>query len=394
MRRILFPVGLIGVGLVMALFVSEIAFRAAGRFVCVPSTDGGLYQLDNTLGWKHRPGVTRTYRGCLAREFEFEIEVTTNEEGLRDTPTPLKPQSQRRRILVLGDSITEAVQVELEETFVQQLEQRLSQAGSPVDVINTGVAGYATDNQLIYYQTQGRDYEVDEVLLVLNYNDIQENLPQLYLAEWSFFQRNPKPAYRLEADGSLKPLWLDREASTDAPKETTQKESSSVAQWLTRNFYLLRMLDRQLHRPVKEASADPPPPSVTAGIFIKPSTLLWHQAWKTTEALVAKLQAEVVADGRRFRVAIFPPRGAVTDTGWYRERALVDADPAAEWNWLAYETRAAQMLERLKIETIPLGAALREAKKDDAPLFFALDVHMTAAGHRVVADTLAKALKQ
>jgi hypothetical protein len=387
MRRVLFPLALVGIILAGALLGSEGLFRMVRLVTCVPSLGGDLYRPDDTLGWAHRPGADVTLRGCNGRDQEFYAHVEINAEGLRDVPTPLKAAGSRRRILVLGDSITEAVQVDFEQTFVELLERKLTTTERPVDVINAAVAGYGTDNSLVYYETMGRNYDVDEVLLVLNYNDIAENLPMLYEAGWDMMQRNPKPAFFLEPDDSLRRVWLKAEGIPESV------EVSPLRLWLLRNFYALRTLDRYRRGELRLGSEEKKfRPAPVTGIFVKPSTAVWARAWRLSHHLLAELDRQVQKDGRKFRVAIFPARGAVTDKGWYRERAVVERLQGHKWNWLAYEEKAALILKHIGIETIALGPALRSAHSEQTPLFFDVDVHMNPAGHAVTADTLAEAL--
>ena len=58
--------------------------------------------------------------------------------------------------MVLGDSAVAAFEVAYAETFVAQLERKLThKLGLPVRVINAGVRGYGTDQDYLYYRERG-----------------------------------------------------------------------------------------------------------------------------------------------------------------------------------------------------------------------------------------------
>jgi lysophospholipase L1-like esterase len=74
------------------------------------------------------------------------------------------------RVLVLGDSFAWGYGVEESERFSQVLEKSLD-----VEVINAGVSGYSTDQELLWYGNEGIKYETDLVILVLAGNDVGDN---------------------------------------------------------------------------------------------------------------------------------------------------------------------------------------------------------------------------
>ena len=85
----------------------------------------------------------------------------------------------QERVVVLGDSFTWGFGVEEDDTFVRRLDGAL---GSEIAVINLGVSGYSTDQELILYQRHGRNYEADVVVLVVASNDFAMNVsPVAYL---------------------------------------------------------------------------------------------------------------------------------------------------------------------------------------------------------------------
>ena len=119
----------------------------------------------------HPPGLV-TY---LA---EFKQEVTFNSLGMRDREHARKKAEGTKRVLVLGDSFMEALQVSFEESFPHRLESRLRETLNPrVDVINCSVSGWGQDAQLAYLQKYGRDLKPDLILVAMTlHNDVLDNM--------------------------------------------------------------------------------------------------------------------------------------------------------------------------------------------------------------------------
>lgn len=68
------------------------------------------------------------------------------------------------RILLLGDSYAEGLRVPLEQTFGKTLEAALNAsapAGQRFEVINAGISGWGTDQQLLWLRSEGAKYQPD-----------------------------------------------------------------------------------------------------------------------------------------------------------------------------------------------------------------------------------------
>src|SRR6185295_39399 len=106
------------------------------------------------------------------------------------------------RIAVLGDSFTEAMHVPLEQTFWFLLQQKLQQCnafpGKQVEVINFGVSGYGTAQELLTLRQKVWSYSPDIVILAFTtYNDVYDNSRALSRTEEVpyFSYRNGALAY-------------------------------------------------------------------------------------------------------------------------------------------------------------------------------------------------------
>jgi lysophospholipase L1-like esterase len=188
-RGILINLSLIIVSTLFALFLGEIALRLMGfdPMYVSPERDQ-FWKYDSRLGWAHQPrqeGIFETP--------EFRTFVRINENGLRDRPHSYERQNDGERLLVLGDSFAWGYGVEESDRFSQLLETSLD-----VEVINAGVSGYSTDQELLWYSSEGIKYETDLVILVLAGNDVGDNDREIVSTIYY------KPKFVLE-DGQLIP---------------------------------------------------------------------------------------------------------------------------------------------------------------------------------------------
>jgi hypothetical protein len=101
----------------------------------------------------------------------------------------------------MGDSYTEAMQVDLEKSFVKILESLLK-ADPPdpalrYEVLNMGMSGYGTANEYFLYTSEGVRYNPDLLILAfVTGNDFRNNSRKL--------DRYPyRPYFVLDDDGKL-----------------------------------------------------------------------------------------------------------------------------------------------------------------------------------------------
>lgn len=128
--------------------------------------------VDPTLGW------------ILPRNdqsFTIDAPVSTNSLGLRDDEFPIEKPDGEIRILCLGDSFTFALGVRFEDLYVQILEGMLAERhpGRRFQVINAGVAGYNTTQELVFLQADGLRYDPDLIVVGFYWNDLIGNAKPL-----------------------------------------------------------------------------------------------------------------------------------------------------------------------------------------------------------------------
>ena len=136
---------------------------------------GQMFTCDPNLGWIGTPNFDGMFEGP-----NFKQHLNFNSIGMHDTEHSRSKSENIFRILMLGDSFVQAIQVSEAETAHQILENQLNHgaAGKSYEVISGGVVNWGTNQQLVYYREQGRNLNPNLVLLLFYIgNDFADNLP-------------------------------------------------------------------------------------------------------------------------------------------------------------------------------------------------------------------------
>src|SRR5262249_50735125 len=97
---------------------------------------------DSKLGWRHAANVSKTF----VNEDGESIRVEQNANGHRGLFRGFQKPPDKFRVLTLGDSQTEAVQVGETDLFTARLER----IDPHFEVLNAGVGGYNTVQEYLY----------------------------------------------------------------------------------------------------------------------------------------------------------------------------------------------------------------------------------------------------
>jgi lysophospholipase L1-like esterase len=172
-RRLLPPLGLIAFAVVLFAVSSEVGLRLAFFHSKDFSMEMWKYAVqlkrpvaDPQLSFAHIPN---------SHSFLMGVDVNINSQGQRDYEYPLAKTPDTYRIVMLGDSTTFGWGVRLEDTAAKILERQLNEGGTVggrrFEVINAGVGNYDTVQEVTYYETRGRAFHPDVVILVYFIND-------------------------------------------------------------------------------------------------------------------------------------------------------------------------------------------------------------------------------
>ena len=166
-RRLIGNTVLIGLSIFCGLLLAEMYFRLLDPQSIIPryvetSSYGIRKNIANVRGMMNVP--------------EYRHIFSTNSQGFRGTKEyATEKTSGVYRIIVLGDSVTLGHGVGDEETFSYILEKQLSLI-RPTEVINMGVSGFGTAEELIQLRNVGLEYHPDLILLAYFPNDPYNNV--------------------------------------------------------------------------------------------------------------------------------------------------------------------------------------------------------------------------
>jgi len=402
-------------GLLFPLFMLEIGVRLLG-LAPPPVPNPAIWTPHPLFGWWHIPYSGGTFHSDFN---EFEAEVRINARGLRDREIGYDNPERAFRILSLADSFGEALQVNLEQTYHKQLEQRLTQSlGRPVEVINAGVGGWGTDQEAIFYVAEGFRYEPDVVLLTFFIrNDAVNNYGPLEIARNGGNQE--KQFFSLSPTGELIPPPV-QETAEDAA--TQAKEAPPINPGLNleeHNPPLLGVADglwrwSALYRFLMPHLRDIPgvvraigPSGILGGeavirahhpavpipflVYQSPPDAEFEAAWQLTEAIIRRLRDEVQQRGAKFVVVIASAPEQLDPT---QLAGVEAARPDLRWDVEAPTHRLNQFLATENIPHLDLLPIFRQASGPAAPsLHFRHDQHWTAAGHTLAAEAIEKFLR-
>ena len=352
----------------VALLLAEVALRLVGF------TYPNFRQPDSVRGWVLRPGAAAWSRS------EGESFVRINAEGMRDVERSPEKPAGAWRLAVLGDSMVEALQVPLERTFTQLLERELAScpalAGRAIEVLNFGVSGYGTAQELLTLRHQVWRFSPDAVMLgFFSGNDVADNHRGLD-------GRQDRPYFELDAEGELR---LD-----DAFRRSAAYRVRRASGW----FYVLVNRSRvlQLFKSAAVARRRRDSDAAGAEAGLDRSRLDAQEAWTVTEALLRRLHREAATGGARFAVAALPTAEQVRPDAQERRRrqerlGMADFDGPVR--------RLLALGEREGFAVLALARPLRAQSERDGVFLHGFPNtvlgagHLNASGHAAVAGALA-----
>lgn len=257
-------------------------------------SDARFFLEDAERGWALRPG-----QSGWSRE-ENRVWVRINSAGYRDHERSIAKPPSTLRVAVLGDSFMQAMNVPLEKTFASYLEAALGRCvrGQQVEVLNFGVSGYGTAQELITYRLHAARYSPDVVLVAFyTDNDVYDNHPSTDDRVRSYF---------LLRDGRLAAL-TRREILGSLPPH------QRLRLWLTEHLRTADRLYASWARLGRVTASGPGVGGETdGGIYAPPRREDLEEAWRVTEALLLEFQRDVSRRGSRFWLVTLANAAQVT----------------------------------------------------------------------------------
>ncbi len=336
-------------------------------------------QYDSLLGWIKIPN----YEGFHITE-EYKVKESFNSKGLRGNEYNYNKAGKESRILIFGDSFAEAYMVDFKDMFSEVLKRRLNDADSSgqkfYEVINFGTGGYSTDQEVLYFKSEGVKYNPDIVILMFCVNDVWYNNQKEY---W----RGYKPMYEL-IDGRL--------FLTNVPVPVREPDEPAIytriKDWAAKHSEIYK---RTCIVKDKITIAFRGDENRIPGDFLiyskNPDNDVRH-AWDVTEAIVSELK--IICDSVNSDLIVFyiPSKEAIYNNIWQGLKIGYNmADD--EYSVTLPAVKLGIICKKLGIKFIDPTQKLKiEAdillKNENTYIYYKIDSHLNKVGHQLIGEIL------
>jgi hypothetical protein len=307
----------------------------------------------------------------VARGVETVQEIQTNSFGMRDREHRVGTNKEVLRIMLLGDSHMEALQVKFEQSFAKLLEVKLNAlSGRRVEVINAAVSGWGTDEQVTWLSRYGKAFKPNVILLAMTlHNDISDNLEQ---------------HFHTFVDGKLR-------AKPTRIIPSVEYKYWQVKALLGAHLHSYQLFTRWWHYEEVEEDGRQLNNHVL-NLIRKGAPKRIHEGWEMTQQLLSKLKGE--ATGIRAQLAVFLiPLSIQLDKeklyGLLNDRNI----PTDDIDIDKPQRIMRKFGNQESIEVIDLLSGFREwEKKQGKSLFLKYDGHWTENGHNLASTIVSQVL--
>jgi hypothetical protein len=226
----LFAVGLAVGAIAIEAGLSVITRTDAGKIL--PAIEPVLGKPDGDTGYAFVPGAD----GLWTRENRALIRI--NSLGFRDIEMSADKPADTTRILISGDSVFEALQVEQQHVFDQIAERSFLEEGRKVQIVNMAMSGNGPLRQLTRLEKLGKNLQPDAVVMFIEVLGFVNN---------ELSDDSVNPAYRIDGSGKVVRSYGFRQ-------RFTQRYASHIVgqsiQLMQRQSHFLRMLNNRLRQPI------------------------------------------------------------------------------------------------------------------------------------------------
>ena len=268
-------------GIMLGLGLAELLLRVFGF-----GTPPWSVVIHPFRGRSCRPDSTFVFRGEGGPR-----QIVLNSRGFRDlTRTPDKPAGIFR-IAVLGDSYVEASHVDIADRVTERLERELNQRSvfgtSRVEVLNFGMAGYGTFNELQTLKHEAWNFQPDLVLVCFfSGNDLGNNCREL-----SQDSGRPYLVWRHDHFDELFPT-APRFSLRESILQSSHLFRLWTSVWEQRRESRKRSPQRQRQSPPHATSTESFEVGLDTQIYSPPKEAAWESAWEVTEELLRRFDQE------------------------------------------------------------------------------------------------------
>lgn len=314
-------------------------------------------QYDPELGWVNKPQSDGLFRSPFPEAKPFQVKINRN--GFRGIEHTVKKPEGSKRLIAIGDSVTFGYGVNGSEVFTSHLAERLY--GS-YEVLNGGVVGYGSDQELILLEREALKYSPDIVLVGFSTgNDLFDTMSAVRF-------RYPKPFFILRGDELVQentpvPQW---------PRVSEAIEGKGLRRFLVNHSHLYRFLAYRFWlKSYFEKGESEAAMSVDEG-------------WRVTEGIIKKMKYLCDKAGSRLFFVIIPDGHLLVAL---EEMRTMRADSGIRG-------RIIETLERNGIPYIDLWTPFLEEQGRGKSLHIDGDPdHWNSEGHRLAASLILARMK-
>jgi hypothetical protein len=377
LRRVVINLAVLCVGIFVALAAAEIFVRLLHPLSTVE------YLIDSNVG----PILAPHQKSRWVNQ-DYDVTIVTNSAGFHDGEHVLQKPSDFYRIVVLGDSFVEALQVPVADGFCQQLERVLKASvhRSRVEVVNLAISGTGPAQQYRVLETMGLRYQPDlVVMVVLPDNDFRDSSQRLSGSV-------AKPYYAVDSDGMLRYI---------PPQESGV--GVALMPWLRRSALLHLIRQAIATTPVEERLATIGLLSPASGVrsdYTYPSIPLdWHvyladlpEAWldayRITHRMIHESKLLAEQHNAKFLVVLIGSPATIEDR-WKETLASYSGTDQVKWDF----ERPYRAIEKLGRD---VGFAVvnlvepfqRDYQQHQVSHAWPHDGHWNPRGHKLAAEVV------
>jgi len=357
----------VAINLLVALFstalclaIGELALRA-------------LHPQNLSLYYKTRDGLNihRSNYAGVSRGVETIQGYRTNSFGMRDRQHEVRKSDGTFRILLLGDSQMEALQVEFDHSFPKLLEEQLNQQQPrTIEVVSVAVSGWGQNDELAYLERYGARLSPDLVLVgVTLHNDISDNMKGNF--------------YKLTDNGLV--------ASPVREIPLLEYRIWQIRAFFSAHFHSYQLFREWWQSVAIERGGTQLSAHVVDVLRTTPSEPLM-KGWKLTHELLRRIQARSREMGAEAAIFLIPLSIQLDEGNLLR--LLSDNNVARDA--VSVERPQQLMMAFGQVEKMAvidlLPSFLAWKRKHDGRLFLKYDGHLTEEGHELAASVVAHGL--
>jgi len=360
----------LAMGIVFALFLGELLVRvesslATSRIEASAQVEGPFMEYHPTRGFALVPNAN-THMAAK----EYDVPVRINHAGLRmDREIPVARTPGVPRVLFLGDSFTFGHGVDAPHRYTDLIQHDWPE----VEILNFGVSGTGTDQELLHYREQGAQFSADLVVLGYFVKCAKRNGALAIRTPKGW---RPKPRFEVQ-HGELVlthvpvPDSLLSDPSSLEPLGPHGGTMAKAKRFLRDHSQLYVLVRDSLHGGMDEGGSSANYPEYDSA----------RPEWQVTAAIIKEMAAEVRGNGSRFAVAFFPSLEEM--------HRGVSTRPRDQMRDLCAS------LDVPFIDLLPTFLDMQEeAEKQGQTLYFPIDRHWTVEGHALAARCLLPWVKE